>query len=117
MNLGELDNLISSIPHARFITCPVFGAPPAAAKGLLIAVMSGDYRAKKEAAHLLVPAAARKVIDLGGNIEKGLDVYFLPQHPLTVHYSPQVQAFRKFFDRRDYGGYGRVFDPCRKGWR
>lgn len=67
---GELDNLISSVPHARFITCPVFGAPPAAAKGLLIAVMSGDYRAKKEVAYLLVPGTARKVVDLGGNVEK-----------------------------------------------
>jgi 3-hydroxyisobutyrate dehydrogenase-like beta-hydroxyacid dehydrogenase len=76
-NSGELDNLISSVPHARFISCPVFGAPPAAAKGLLIAVMSGDYRSKKEVAYLLVPAAARKVIDLGGNIEKGLNIHFL----------------------------------------
>lgn len=67
---GELDNLISSAPHARFITCPVFGAPPAAAKGALIAVMSGDYRSKKEVAYLLVPAAANRVIDLGGNVEK-----------------------------------------------
>jgi 3-hydroxyisobutyrate dehydrogenase-like beta-hydroxyacid dehydrogenase len=71
---GELDNLISSVPHARFITCPVFGAPAAAAKGLLIVVMSGDYRSKKEVAYLLVPAVARKIIDLGGNVEKGLGV-------------------------------------------
>jgi 3-hydroxyisobutyrate dehydrogenase-like beta-hydroxyacid dehydrogenase len=75
-NSGELDNLISSVPHARFITCPIFGAPPAAAKALLIAVMSGDYRSKKEVAYLLVPAAARKVIDLGGNVEKGLGIHF-----------------------------------------
>jgi hypothetical protein len=114
-NPGELDNLISSVPHARFISCPVFGAPPAAAKGLLIAVMSGDYRAKKEVAYLLVPAAAQKVIDLGGNIEKGLGACFLPQHPLTFHNSSKVQAFWEFFDPRDYGSYGRVFDPCRKG--
>jgi len=67
---GELDDLISSVPHGRFISCPVFGAPPAAAKGLLIAVMSGDYRSKKEVAYLLVPAAARKVIDLGGDVTK-----------------------------------------------
>ncbi|KAF9654128.1 NAD-binding protein [Thelephora ganbajun] len=68
---GELDNLISSVSHARFITCPVFGAPAVAAKGLLIAAMSGDYRSKKEVAYLLVPAVAQKVIDLGGNVEKG----------------------------------------------
>lgn len=75
---GELDNLISSVPHARFITCPVFGTPSVAAKGLLIAVMSGDYRSKKEVAYLLVPAVAKKIIDLGGNVEKGSGIHFLP---------------------------------------
>jgi hypothetical protein len=34
-------------------------------------IMSGDYRSKKEVAYLLVPAVARKVVDLGGNLEKG----------------------------------------------
>ena len=33
--------------------------------------MSGDYRSKKEVAYLLVPAIGRKVVDLGGNLEKG----------------------------------------------
>jgi hypothetical protein len=33
--------------------------------------LTGDYRAKKEIAYLLVPAVGRKVIDLGENIEKG----------------------------------------------
>jgi hypothetical protein len=33
--------------------------------------MSGDYRSKKEVAYLLVPAVGRKVVDLGGNLEKG----------------------------------------------
>ena len=40
--------------------------------------MSGDYRSKKEVAHLLVPSVGRKVIDLGGNLEKGaqfIDLY------------------------------------------
>jgi 3-hydroxyisobutyrate dehydrogenase-like beta-hydroxyacid dehydrogenase len=67
---GELDKMISSIPHAHLITCPVFGPPDAADKALLILVMSGDYRSKKEVAHLLVPAIGRKVVDLGGNLEK-----------------------------------------------
>lgn len=35
-------------------------------------MMSGEYRSKKEAAYLLVPAVGRKVIDLGGNLEKGM---------------------------------------------
>ncbi len=50
---------------------PVFGAPAAADAGQLIVVMAGDYRSKKEVAHLLVPGVGRKVIDLGGNLEKG----------------------------------------------
>lgn len=68
---GELDKLISSIPHSRLITCPVFGPPAAAEKSELVIIMSGDYRSKKEIAYLLVPAVGRKIIDLGGNVEKG----------------------------------------------
>ena len=42
--------------------------------------MSGDYRSKKEAAYLLVPAVGRRVFDLGGNLEKGRNaiIYGLP---------------------------------------
>lgn len=106
LNLGELDNLISSMPHARFITCPVFGAPAAAAKGLLIAVMSGDYRSKKEVAYLLVPAVARKIVDLGGNVEKGLCIHFLPQDCLNVCNSSYIHTYWKLFDPWDYGSHG-----------
>jgi 3-hydroxyisobutyrate dehydrogenase-like beta-hydroxyacid dehydrogenase len=67
---GKLDKLITSVSHTHFITSPVFGAPPAAEKAELIIVMSGDYRSKKEVAYLFVPAIGRKVIDLGGNLEK-----------------------------------------------
>ena len=106
LNSGELDNLISSVPHARFITCPVFGAPVAAAKGMLIGVMSGDYRSKKEAAYLLVPAAARKIIDLGGNVEKGLFIHLPSFHFLDIRNSFNLQAYWKFVDSRDHGGHG-----------
>ncbi|CAL1694656.1 unnamed protein product [Somion occarium] len=67
---GELDNLISSTGHARLVMAPVFGPPPAADTAQLIIVMAGDYRSKKEIAHILVPAVGRKIIDLGGNLEK-----------------------------------------------
>ncbi|KAF8665339.1 hypothetical protein AX16_000358 [Volvariella volvacea WC 439] len=67
---GELDKIISSIPHSHLITSPVFGAKPVAERGDLIIAMSGDYHSKREAAHLFVPAIGRKVIDLGENIEK-----------------------------------------------
>lgn len=68
---GELDTIISKIPHSHLITSQVFGAPPAADKAELIIIMSGDYRSKKEVAYLLVPAVGKKVVDLGGNLEKG----------------------------------------------
>jgi len=71
VHTGELDNLISHVPHSRLITCQVFGAPAAADKDQLVLIMSGDYRSKKEVAYLLVPAIGRKVYDLGGNLEKG----------------------------------------------
>ncbi|KAG6868487.1 hypothetical protein C0993_002025 [Termitomyces sp. T159_Od127] len=67
---GELDVLISAVPHAHLVTCPVFGAPAVAAKGQLIIVMSGDYRSKKEIAYLFVPGIGCKVVDLGENLEK-----------------------------------------------
>ncbi|KAJ7726389.1 NAD-P-binding protein [Mycena metata] len=67
---GELDTLISSIPHCHLIASPVFGTPHVAAAAQLVIVMSGDYRSKKEVAYMLVPAVGKKVIDLGGNIEK-----------------------------------------------
>lgn len=67
---GDLDRLLSSFPHTRFITSPIFGPPPAADKATLVVAMSGDYRSKKEVAFLLVPAVGRKVIDLGENVEK-----------------------------------------------
>lgn len=70
---GELDTLISSLPHAHLITSPVFGTPAVAEKSQLLIIMSGDYRSKKEVAYLLVPAVGRKVVDLGGNLEKGKD--------------------------------------------
>jgi hypothetical protein len=37
----------------------------------LIIALSGDYRSKKEVAYTLVPAISQRVLDLGGNVEKG----------------------------------------------
>lgn len=81
---GELDKLISSIPHSHLITCPVFGTPAVAEKAQLVIIMSGDYRSKKEIAYLLVPAVGRKIIDLGGNLEKGeFLAHILSNTPIT----------------------------------
>jgi len=63
--------MVSSIPHSYLVTCPVFGTPDVAAKAQLLVLMSGEYRSKKEVAYLFVPAIGRKVVDLGGNLEKG----------------------------------------------
>ncbi|RPD64627.1 NAD(P)-binding protein [Lentinus tigrinus ALCF2SS1-7] len=67
---AELDTLLSGVPSTHFIAAPVFGAPAAAAAAQLIIIMSGDYRSKKEVAYILHPAVGRKVMDLGGNVEK-----------------------------------------------
>ncbi|KAJ7053919.1 NAD-P-binding protein [Mycena amicta] len=67
---GQLDTLVSSIPHCHLVASPVFGTPSVAAGAQLVIAMSGDYRSKKEVAYMLVPAVGRKIIDLGGNIEK-----------------------------------------------
>ncbi|KAJ8084540.1 hypothetical protein PM082_003313 [Marasmius tenuissimus] len=68
---GELDTLISGIPHTNLLTCPVFGTPAVAEQAQLLIILGGEYRSKKEAAYLLVPAIGRKAIDLGENLEKG----------------------------------------------
>ena len=53
------------------MTSPVFGPAAMADKATLIIALSGDYRLKKEVAYTLVPAIGRRVLDLGGNVEKG----------------------------------------------
>lgn len=63
--------------------------------------MSGDYHSKKEAAFVLVPAMARKVIDLGQNLEKG-EYYNAKAHGGTyclVH-STDAQANRQLYAPR-----------------
>ncbi|KAK2461459.1 hypothetical protein APHAL10511_005922 [Amanita phalloides] len=67
---GELDELLFSCSHVHFITSQVIGAPAAADKAHLLILLSGDYRSKKEVAHIFVPAIGHKVIDLGGDVVK-----------------------------------------------
>lgn len=69
--VGEIDTLISALPHCHLVSSPVFGPPAMADKATLIIALSGDYRSKKEVAYILVPAIGRRVLDLGGNVEKG----------------------------------------------
>ncbi|KIO08519.1 hypothetical protein M404DRAFT_23065 [Pisolithus tinctorius Marx 270] len=67
---AEIDKLLSKFAYCHFVASPVFGPPAVANAGKLVIAMSGDYRSKQEAAHLMLPGVGRKVIDLGGNIEK-----------------------------------------------
>ncbi|KAG8931862.1 hypothetical protein FRC01_000694 [Tulasnella sp. 417] len=67
---GEIDSILTADHNTHFIAAPVFGAPQAAKEAKLILCLAGDYASKKKIAYLLVPAAARKCIDLGGNVEK-----------------------------------------------
>lgn len=69
--VGELDTLFTEIPHTHLVTGPVFGPPAAADAGTLVVILAGEYRAKKEVAHILVPGVGKKAMDLGGNLEKG----------------------------------------------
>lgn len=46
--------------------------------------MSGDYRSKKEVSYLLVPAVGRKVIDLGGDLQKGMYRYVCHDQILSL---------------------------------
>lgn len=59
----------------------------AADAGKLVIAMSGDYRSKKEVAYLTVPGVGRKVIDLGGNIEKGGSLQYFTVTPLSTRSS------------------------------
>ncbi|KAF7972552.1 hypothetical protein HWV62_17762 [Athelia sp. TMB] len=61
---------ISAIKNTHFVTAQVFGAPPAAAAADLIFVLAGPNNAKKAVAHALVPAAGRKILDLGEDLTK-----------------------------------------------
>ncbi|KAK8861212.1 hypothetical protein IAR55_002031 [Kwoniella newhampshirensis] len=69
---GKLERLASTQPHRSFLSCPVFGVPKAAESADLILAISGDYFAKKHAAHALVPAIGKKVMDLGSNVERAM---------------------------------------------
>ncbi|KIJ66179.1 hypothetical protein HYDPIDRAFT_26550 [Hydnomerulius pinastri MD-312] len=80
---GQVDKLLSGFPHCHFVAAPVIGPPAAAIGGKLLVLMSGDYNAKKEVAHLLVPGVGCKVIDVGGGAEKAHTLKLLGNMMLT----------------------------------
>lgn len=82
-------------------------------KASLIIALSGDYRSKKEVGYTLVPAIGRRVLDLGGNVEKG-DPAYQPYLPSLTSISTNIQAHwqlsRPGLYRADCGG----IHNCRK---
>jgi hypothetical protein len=81
-SVGEIDAIISAIPLCSLVSSPIFGPPAMADKATLIIALSGDYRSKKEVAYTLVPAIGRRVLDLGGNVEKGDSLSYKHIFPL-----------------------------------
>ena len=51
--------------------------PRAAESADIIFAISGDYFAKKHAAHALVPAIGKKVMDLGSNVERAMSFKYV----------------------------------------
>ncbi|KAG2022831.1 hypothetical protein CC2G_000550 [Coprinopsis cinerea AmutBmut pab1-1] len=105
---GELDVMLSAFPHTHLITCPVLGTPGVAEKSQLLLIMSGEYRSKKAVAHILVPSVGRKVVDLGGDLEKAL-TYKLMANSMILG-SIEVIAEALTFAEKSGIGSDRVFD-------
>ncbi|GAA5913920.1 NAD(P)-dependent oxidoreductase [Sporobolomyces salmoneus] len=67
---GKLETTASKIPWCFYLQTPVFGPPSAAKEAKLVTVLSGDIFAKRHVEGLLVPSMARKIIDVGANVER-----------------------------------------------
>ncbi|GAA5837134.1 hypothetical protein JCM11251_005263 [Rhodosporidiobolus azoricus] len=67
--VGELEREATKMGLV-YLQCPIFGPPPMAKSAQLVFVMSGDVFAKKRVLPFLVPAIARKSIDVGSNVER-----------------------------------------------
>lgn len=80
--------------------------------------MSGNYRSKKEAAYLLVPAIGRRVFDLGGNLEKGANPFAntSPYSSSQFCLSSHIQIDWQLNDLGLYRSHGRGYDNVRKVW-
>lgn len=99
---GKLERLASSRPHRVFLSCPVFGIPRAAEAADIVLAISGDYYAKKHAAHALVPGVARKVMDLGSNVERAMS-FKLVGNALELGF---IELLSECFTLSDQAGVG-----------
>ncbi|RXW18510.1 hypothetical protein EST38_g7352 [Candolleomyces aberdarensis] len=105
---GDLDKFLCSFPHTHLITCPVLGSAVVADKSQLTLIMSGDYPSKKEVANLLVPSVGRKVLDLGGDLEKAL-TYKLMANSMVLGTMEILAEALTFAEKSGIGGE-RVLD-------
>ncbi|KAH9486311.1 putative oxidoreductase YfjR [Psilocybe cubensis] len=92
-HVAELDSMLSNFPRVHLISCPVIGSPIVAEKSQLLLVMSGDYRSKKEVAYWLVPAVGKRVIDLGGDLQKALTFKLLANSLILGNLEILAEAF------------------------
>ncbi|KAI9632222.1 NAD binding domain of 6-phosphogluconate dehydrogenase-domain-containing protein [Dioszegia hungarica] len=99
---GKLERLAASKPHRTFLSCPVFGVPKAAETADITLAISGDYYAKKHAAHALVPALAKKVMDLGSNVERAMS-FKLVGNALELGF---IELLSECFTLSDQAGVG-----------
>jgi hypothetical protein len=116
---GELDKLISSNANTHLVTCPVIGPPIAADKAQLLLLMSGDYRSKKEAAYVLVPAIGRRVVDLGGDLQKGEHAHVPSSSVQGIDAAlrrPDAQVDCQLDDHRESRDSSRDFHFGKQGW-
>ncbi|CAD6565561.1 MAG: hypothetical protein TREMPRED_001528 [Tremellales sp. Tagirdzhanova-0007] len=99
---GKMERIATSRPHRVFLSCPVFGIPRAAESADIIFAISGDYFAKKHAAHALVPAIGKKVMDLGSNVERAMS-FKLVGNALELGF---VELLSECFTLCDQAGVG-----------
>ncbi|ORX36232.1 6-phosphogluconate dehydrogenase [Kockovaella imperatae] len=99
---GAMERMATSKPHRVFLSCPVFGIPAAAEDADLVLAISGDYFARKHAAHALVPAIGKKVMDLGSNVERAM-AFKLVGNSLEVGF---IELLSESFTLADQVGVG-----------
>ena len=70
--------------------------------------MSGEHHSKKQVAHVLVPSVARKVVDLGGDVEKAC-AYKLMANSMILGTMEVMAEALTFAEKAGFGSQ-RVFD-------
>jgi hypothetical protein len=69
--LGKLEAAAHQV-RASYLAAPVFGRPDAAQAATLVQVLGGENAAKELIKPLIVSAIARRVVDAGEDVAKGM---------------------------------------------